>query len=132
MPFEGTKVQRAAKVDGSLNGTEASMGRKSKEKAARREPMVRSGASSSPLLDTGVSGGRGRRGEGGKQLGHEYRRQTRRMSKRASSDLRQSAVRYRRSLDCEMYRQQTRGVPTANYEKQAYICFFHPPLVPPR
>lgn len=54
------------------------------------------------------------------------------MSKRASSELRQSAVRYRRSLDCEMYRQQTRGVPTANYEKQAYICFFHPPLVPPR
>ncbi|KAK7600932.1 hypothetical protein V9T40_008373 [Parthenolecanium corni] len=53
MPFEGAKVQRAAKVDGSLNGTEASMGRKSKEKAARREPMVRSGTSSSPLLDTG-------------------------------------------------------------------------------
>lgn len=68
MPFEGAKVQRAAKVDGSLNGTEASMGRKSKEKAARREPMVRSGTSSSPLLDTGVSGGRGRRREGGSCL----------------------------------------------------------------
>lgn len=74
-------------------------------------------------LSTRVWRAHSRRGREGCSLPTNTRRWTRRMSKRASSDLRQSAVRNRRSLDSKMYSEQTRGVPRS-------VSAFLPLLVP--